>query len=546
MKRLFTTKRNMTVTLTFFVILAMSLALRTYRLNDVPPGVNRDEASIGYTAYSLLQTGRDEYGRFLPLSFESFGDWKLPLYIYLTVPVVKVLGMTDVAVRTVSVLAGVGTVALTFVLVRTMFGSAVLSLLSMAVLALAPWHIHISRVESESNTAVFLVTLGTILFIKGIRKNAPYLFLSFVLWALTYFTYAGNHVFTTLFVLGILVLYVPRIRSSRQAKIGIGAFLVLAAVIFSQTLFGADRTKLTGISIFNSPNVIYRNIDLPRLDYADPRSLPAVLFHNKVLYGLTTAVENYEKAFSAQFLTIMGGTNHAHNIEGFGNMYLVEFPLLFLGLFWLLGKRKNVHAKLLLWWILISPVAASITSDAPHSNRMFAVFPALAVTVALGIWWIMTELIEGKRWRVLAAAALILTYAINVGQYLDQYYNHFPLHEYQYWGVGYRSVADMVNSPEYKTANVIMSHPEQSPYIFMLFYGNYNPALYRKQAVRYPPTPDGFYHVRAFGRYRFRAIDWGQDMKLHNTILVDDYTAIPDAYRGKALHLKQFGVVYLK
>src|SRR3989344_2937504 len=102
-------------------ILILAALLRLYRITEVPPGVNRDEASIGYTAYSLLQTGKDEYGRSFPLSFESFGDWKLPLYIYTTVPFVKLFGLNELAVRFPSVLAGTLTVLLTYFLVMELF-----------------------------------------------------------------------------------------------------------------------------------------------------------------------------------------------------------------------------------------------------------------------------------------------------------------------------------------------------------------------------------------------------------------------------------------
>src|SRR3989344_6180036 len=103
------------------VIILLAAFLRFYNITEVPPGVNRDEASIGYTAYSLLTTGKDEYGRPFPLSFESFGDWKLPLYIYTTVPFVKLFGLNELAVRLPSVLAGTLTVLLTYFLVMELF-----------------------------------------------------------------------------------------------------------------------------------------------------------------------------------------------------------------------------------------------------------------------------------------------------------------------------------------------------------------------------------------------------------------------------------------
>lgn len=76
--------------LLIIIIFLLGFFLRLYKIVDIPPGLNRDEAAIGYTAYSLLKTGKDEHGTFLPVSLKSFGDWKLPLYPYVTVASVAV------------------------------------------------------------------------------------------------------------------------------------------------------------------------------------------------------------------------------------------------------------------------------------------------------------------------------------------------------------------------------------------------------------------------------------------------------------------------
>ena len=199
-------KRNSIILL---AIVALALFLRLFRLSDVPPGVNRDEASIGFTAYSLLQTGRDEYGRSWPISFQSFGDWKLPLYIYTTVPLIATLGMSELAVRLPSAVAGVLTVIVTYFLVKELFPSSKsfgIPEVAALLLAISPWHLHLSRVESESNVAVLFTASGFLLLLKAFRK--PILAIpAALLLALTYYTYHGNHITTTLLVAVFIALY---------------------------------------------------------------------------------------------------------------------------------------------------------------------------------------------------------------------------------------------------------------------------------------------------------------------------------------------------
>ena len=80
-------------------IVLLGLLLRVWALDQSPPSLDPDEVSIGYNAWSLARTGRDEYGHTLPLTFRAFGEYKRPAYIYAAVPGLALLGPTPHAVR---------------------------------------------------------------------------------------------------------------------------------------------------------------------------------------------------------------------------------------------------------------------------------------------------------------------------------------------------------------------------------------------------------------------------------------------------------------
>jgi len=80
------------------LILLLAFLLRFWQINKIP-SLNPDEAALGYNAYSLIRTGKDEHGASWPLHFKSFGDYKPGGYVYLAIPFVKVLGLTPLAVR---------------------------------------------------------------------------------------------------------------------------------------------------------------------------------------------------------------------------------------------------------------------------------------------------------------------------------------------------------------------------------------------------------------------------------------------------------------
>lgn len=514
-------------------IIVVAAILRLYGLSDTPPGVNRDEASIGVTAYSLMTTGRDEYGKLFPLSFESFGDWKLPLYIYTTIPFVKLFGLTELAVRLPSALAGIASVALLFFLTRMLFSSHAIALAAALSLALMPWHIHISRVESEAVTAVFFCIAGSLLFFTALRnRSVKLLTAAAILFGLTYWTYHGTHISTTLLLLGLAGIYWKDIFRVPRWWIAVAAGGILTLTILAAT-FSADHTKISGISIFGDPTVIHKEIELPRIMHDNPNSITARLMHNRLTFAIITISQNYLKSYGTEFLFIKGGGNRAHNIQGYGNLHPMEAILLIAGIAWLVSQLRKKESKFILWWVATGAVAAAITKDAPHSNRMLAVVPSLAIAVGAGFQLLMEfASAHGKK---IAVLVLIAGYAGSMGYYLDRYFVHFPKNEAAHWGYAYKKLTPVLFSDANKNKDVIMTHPETSPYIYLMFYSGYNPGDYQKQATRYPISSDGFTDVSGFGRFSFRGIDWQKDLTLPNTLLITKSDEVPGELQSKVI-----------
>jgi len=110
-----------------------------------PPSVNWDEAAFGYNAYSLLLTGRDEYGYKLPLVFRSFDEYKPPLYVYLSVPFIKFMGLNEASARMVSKISGVLNVMLIMIIASLLTRNRKVGLASGFLAAIEPWTLIFSR-----------------------------------------------------------------------------------------------------------------------------------------------------------------------------------------------------------------------------------------------------------------------------------------------------------------------------------------------------------------------------------------------------------------
>ena len=153
-------------------IFLISLILRLY-LSSYPP-LLWDEASLGYNAYSILKTGRDEYGKLLPLIFKSFGDYKPGLYVYLSAPFIAILGLNQLAVRLPSILLGSLTPIFLYLLITALNPKKKkLATISALLLAVTPFHIHFSRGAWETNILTFQLVLASLTFTKYFNTKKP-------------------------------------------------------------------------------------------------------------------------------------------------------------------------------------------------------------------------------------------------------------------------------------------------------------------------------------------------------------------------------------
>src|SRR5207253_1198042 len=112
--------------------------LRFYQLGKLPKSLNVDEVSIGYNAYSILKTGKDEYGKPFPLTFKSLGDYKPPFYIYLVAPSIAIFGLNEFAVRFPSAFFGTLTIPALFLLIQFLTKNKFLAFLGAFLLTISP------------------------------------------------------------------------------------------------------------------------------------------------------------------------------------------------------------------------------------------------------------------------------------------------------------------------------------------------------------------------------------------------------------------------
>lgn len=470
------------VVLLLIVILAATL--RFYKLGEVPPSLNADEVAIGYNAYSILKTGKDEYNRKFPFLFQSFDDYKLPVYVYMTVPAIAVFGLSDFSIRFPSALFGTLTVLVTYFFVKELLffpknqeqRTKNVPLLSAAWLAISPWHLQFSRSAYEANVAVFFTVLGMTCLLKGVKQKWFYV-IGFLSLALSVWSYHSSRLFVPLILVGFFILYFRDVIKNKLTFF-IGTFLFLLACMpiawlsFSST--GLVRAR--GVSALNDETLLKRNVAWRQRDVE--LHIPySNMYHNHRFVNLGIMLKGYLEHYNPNFFfsEIVQNKYHA---PGVGLLYLWELPMFLYGVY-LAFRIKSRGTLLLLLWFLFAPLAASVTHMLPHPVRTLIFLPVPEVFVAMGLCGLCAYL--GRMERIYArlyTVGMAIIIFLSCCYYFHQYYVHLPIDYALDWQYGHEQVVSEVRSLEDQFDTVVVSTSLDQPYIFFLYYLRYDPATY--------------------------------------------------------------------
>jgi 4-amino-4-deoxy-L-arabinose transferase-like glycosyltransferase len=489
----------MTRVLSVVCIMIIAATLRFYKLGAIPSSLNADEVAIGYNAYSVLKTGKDEYGKKYPLSFQSFDDFKMPAYIYLAVPGIAALGLNDFSVRLPSALLGTLTVLLTYLLVGSVFNNSVIALCTGFLLAISPWHLQFSRSAYEANIAVFFNVLGILLLVKALKKRAFY-FPAFLSLGLSMWSYHSSKIFIPLIITGFLCIYFREvIKNKKYFILGLLLFIVMTFRLLLSSFSSEGLVRARGVSALGNPGLLSRIVSWSVTDKREGIPLSNI-YHNYRLVDLSIIFQGYLKHFDPNFFfseTVL----QKYHAPGVGLMYVWELPVLLFGLF-TLGRMKNKGKYLFFLWFLIAPIAAAPTEMLPHPVRTLVFLPTLQIFVAIGLNEIYECLKSEKRlYGQIAVGIGVIVISIFSMYYLHQYYIHMPVDYAKDWQYGHEQVVDAVNTMQNKFEKVIVSTSLDQPYIFFLYYLHFDPATY----LLHGGTKSGKFdeEKNAFDRYEF-------------------------------------------
>src|SRR3989344_2904021 len=517
------------------LIFLLALSLRLVDLGNHPPGLTWDEAALGYNAFSILKTGRDEFGPFMPIIFKSFGDYKPGIYIYLTVPSVALFGLTEFAVRFPSALFGSLAVIGIYLLTNLLFPSVSfrakrsgveesinIGHIAAAMLALMPWHLHFSRGGWEVNVFVTMILFATYFLIRSLSDKKFSILISLSLFVLSIFTYQAGKLLAPLIIILILVsnwdsakIKAVELKKNKFSLIICLLLLGVTAFYFVQTATGPAGNRVSRLSIFS-----YKPKPSAQLIQTDNNNLFSVaVFHSQLDLLVREISSRYLYHFSPELLFFENSTPR-EALPKMGLLYLFDaIWLIFVAIFLLRyeGRRSSL---ILLGLLFCAPIGASLTLSEFSVVRALLMTVPLAIIAALGFYYVW----KNHRYIFLV---LFFLYLHNIFLNLDLYFNHSRNFLAPSFNYGYKQAIERIKT--YPASRVVMTDVYGQPYIYYLFYTKYDPATYQRDNNFISGGVD-VGSVPSVGNVEFHQFGTTEISTQKNVLFIGNNVNIPDSF----------------
>lgn len=466
----------------FFSILVLGALVRFYALGLVPAGLNQDEASMGYDAYSLLHYGIDRNGMHNPVQMIAWGSGQNALQAYVTMPFIAVFDLSVFSIRLVPALFGLFSLALFYWLARKIAGRR-LAVVALFLLAISPWHIVLSRWALESNFLPGIILIAVALLLRA-QESPRQLYLSFAFFAISLYAYSTAYAFVPVF----LVLY--GIYALRHRLYGIKDWTIACSVF---AVISLPIALYVFVNLFKLNTIDAGFFTAPRMPGEARYTHMTSFFSNEFWHEL---LKNFHRVIEILFIQFNDRETQS-SVKEIGTIYAFSIPFLLVGFVifirdWWHEECPSLRMPVFLWLLVAFGVAVL---SWPAVHRMNLVFFPLILIAAYGVrfLWLKSNFVFVVI--VCTYAALFIRfekvyftdYAEEVGSFFFESYTDAVAYAYQYAA---------------PTETLYLSDNLNQPYIHVLFITKYDVRDYIA-SVTIPNRSDAFQVVKSFGRFVF-------------------------------------------
>lgn len=380
-------------------VLAVGILLRFYDLGKVPPGLYLDEVQYGLDAYSILKTGKDVYGHFLPLAFQSSGYYP-PFFTYFLVPFIAIFGLSDWVVRLPSAIFGIASTILIYFLSKELIRDkkSMVPLIASAMISLLPLHIHFSRVAFLGSFGIFLIFLAIYLFLRS-NGRGIYALASTILLGLASQVHYGYKLLSATIFLILVYIFIKKLRRD---------LLLTATVIIVLVLFLAIN-----FIAYSKYNAHYRVNELTG-------------------NNLSGIGKQYLKAYSPNFLFISSNEYRLIDPWGEGFLPLAFLPLVIIGI--LRFNQLTIKGALILIAISsFTPIPSAFAGAGQQVVRNSPMLISLIIVASIGFETILRKSAKYPALKIVTIF-LVSLFLAQIVLDLKFYFFEYPKIYAHFWG----------------------------------------------------------------------------------------------------------------
>lgn len=505
-----------------FVITLIGTFLRFYKLDKYQIQLNHDEISQIYDTVSIVKTGKDIYGNFLPLAFPSTGDFKVGHYIYITVLFYLIFGMKEITIRLPAAFFGVLIIPAVFLFIKKLTRNWKIAIVSAAMIAITPSEIFYARKSFENVIGAFFVYIGFFYLLKSIEnkiKNSDLLFASLFM-ALPMYLYTSYTIVSPLVIIAYSIIFWKKIIADYKKFLMMLIIWIILIVPLVLIILGNPnvRFRAGSVSVFHD---VYLTKQLEPINISSP--IINWLYRTKVILEYIFVKYLYQFDPSIIFAKGLDLTNQ--DLIGLGPLLFIQLPFFFLGIIYIIKSNLFVnYGKFLFVLLFLSMIPSSLTLEVFSPHRSILAFSLMSIISAFGLYWVV------RRIRISVIFLVVWLFFVNLFYFLHIYTVNFPYEKSQQIHYPYKDVAVFAWSNYDKFDQIIIDpiYGQTAPvqavavHYYLAYYGNYDPA---KLQADLRTDKEGIH----FSKFFIRKIDWIKDQNLKNTLMIASPWSIPNS-----------------
>jgi len=519
--------------LILFLILLLSILLRTLYLGEIPGILQNDEIANTYGTRFILIHGIDLYANPFPLFYlDKFGDFPPVLPMYLSGLGTILFGANEFGARILIALSGAIIVIPAFSIGLSIFKNKISALFLALLFAIFPGHIVLSRFNAEAVVAltVYMIAIAIFLGVNQLKSKASFLtmLISFLLFLLTYFLYPSYRILIPLTAIGIVVYQYHQQKKFKRIYPYIIFTLVSILLTFwiSSTDWGKGRFDQT--SVFSPVSGVAQKIQA--LVFNEDSILIARIFNNKAIGFGREFLTQYSQYFSLDYLFGESARPMMYNVPYMGLLLLAIIPLIIISIFKPIQKlNKDISYPsflFILFLILISPISAALTVvDVPSAQRALLT-PALILFIAAYGFNSLLHFNKFKKYIFISLSILIICEGVF---FLHQYFQNYNYYTSRWRNDGNRQVVEYIRDNRKNFDKVVVTSEEAWLPAYYLFYSNiYDKTMAGtfKQNFRVPKVENIYFTDKSCPSTDVLAAVDAKNLSI-NTILIIDSVDCP-------------------